>query len=261
MKRITSIFIVIVTVLLALCSCGKADNNTISALTVYGEYDIDGINFKDINDLESSIKELYPENEYLVFNNQDFINIVPKNKINGEIHTAQICLFQSKGEAYDEFVWQLFHATPQNYQCCVVRLNNVVVGGFTDIANSFLKHCAIRIPKERKVSPVAEKTEKNISVDITKLEESLSSYNNITYLYEGDDSEKELSAYKMVVNKDRGSILAWFDKTYAIELGDDFIVHFEMDNNQFAGKYVEYNNCAFIFLDDFWLDMIKQCEK
>ena len=250
--------------MLLLCSCGtneKTNGEKVSALTYCKEYDIDAINYKDIYDLENSLKELYPENEYIVFNNQYFFNIASRDKINGEIHTAQVYIFQTNNQAHDYFVWLLFHSNPQIYQLCTVRANNIVVTGFTDIAIMFLEHNSIKVPKERKVDSVAEKIIKNISVDTTKLEKYLSSDNYTTYLYEEDDSEKELSAYKMIVNKDGSSILVWFDKTYALELGDVFNVHFEMEKKQYAGKYVEYNNCAFIFLDDFWLDMIKQCEK
>ena len=255
MKRITSIFIVIATVLLLLCSCGKADNNTVSACTVFKEYDND-FSFDNFDSVVKMLDDLYDDSDYLVSGSEETgsIAVASRNKNKGEklYGGFLIEIWDSKDEAHTLFEYESIELA-QSCKLSVIRVNNALITGNTYIMIPFIKKMSLSVPSERKVpNSSVETIDKEI--DIEKFFEKVSKSNSTKFYLE------ENRIYSIVDKTGTSILLTSFDnKSYIKDLYD--INDFYKQTENIKGKYVEYNNCAFIFLDDFWLDMIKQCEK
>ena len=254
MKKITSLFVVIVIVMLMLCSCGEANNNTITAWTIYKEYDID-YSFDDFDAVVKTLEDLYEDSTYLVGGSQDlkkgFIWVTSRYKDDGEKTNKffWVEIYDSKDEAHDFFEFGSFSYS-RRLRTSMIRVNNTLISGDTYLLMPYIEKLSLSIPSERKVpNSSVETIDKEI--DVEKLFEKFSKSNLEKFCID------ETKIYS-IINKAGTSIMimSYENKPLVKDL-------YDLDErvDYIAGKYVEYNNCAFIFLDDFWLDMIKQCEK
>lgn len=145
MKRITSIFIVIATVLLLLCSCGKADNNTISACTVFKEYDND-FSFDNFDSVVKMLDDLYDDSDYLVYGSEETgsIAVASRNKNKGEklYGGFLISIYTSKDEAHTLFEYESIELA-QSCKLSMIRVNNALITGNTYIMIPFIKKMSL----------------------------------------------------------------------------------------------------------------------
>ena len=252
MKKIVCLLLAIIIVALVLCSCGEANNNTITAWTIYKEYDID-YSFDDFDAVVKSLEDLYDDSTYLVSGAQEngSIVVLSRNKNDGERFNKGLIIeiYASKDEAHVEFE-ERSSEFARRYRFAMIRVNSAIIYGNTYLLVPYIEKLSLSIPPERKVSSSSVVTIDK-EIDIEKLFEKIKK-GDFTQFYE------DANSIYSIINKSGTSVMVMsFDyKSFIKEI-------YDLDErlDYVAGKYVEYNNCAFIFLDDFWLDMIKQCEK
>jgi len=258
MKKILLIIVVIATGLFSLVSCGN-DNpkkDKISALTYCNEYDFSYINFSD---LLTKAKDIFSSEEYLVQTNQenDTIYIMPSNSEDrSEKGYMFIEKYESIEKAHEVFISNMVGTSPLIYRSILIRINDIIFreyGG--SIALKMLEDYLTDFPDERTVSEGLIQKVINKKIDFDKFEELIKRNKYTKY----DDPLE----YDYIINSDGISSIFWFNSNNTKENSEHIFNSLPTGSKGFllAGTLIEYENCAFIFLDDFWLDIIKQCEK
>lgn len=256
MKKRVALFLAMLFAVCFLCSCEKA--NDIIAYTFYKEYDSEAFDFADIQKI---LNEIYDSKEYFISNvsegNYYIVPVAEERKNDG---TLIINVFETNEMAKKEFEMLIFHTSPQEYRSCVVRINNLLFNGYTSALKNFLIQYHIETPESRLISNKMNKSFVDKKIDVEKLinmsnEKKYWVYSYNTGLF--NEAGEELINYSII--DERGSsmlrILDGFD------IGNEQWFDLFIEINDTTGTFIQYENCAFIFLDDFWLDMIKQCEK
>ena len=258
MKNLISLILATVAVLFSVASCSNnvSDKETVLALTYYNEYDIDSIDF---NELFEKAKTVFSDDEYLVKtgSNNENIYILPwDSNERAEKGYMIIEKYESVEKARDMFKSELVGTSPLIYRSVLIRINDMVLmecGGSLSV--KMLKDYITDLPDDRVVGKELVQKSVDKEIDFDKFEALIEKNKCTKY----DDP----FGYDYIKRSDNISSIFWFNSENSKENSEIIFTALPTGPRGFllAGTLLQYNNCAFIFLDDFWLDMIKQCEK
>lgn len=246
-------------ILITLCvSCGKAES--VSSLCVYKEYDME----VDLTNMDKQLETIYPQSEYMVSKQNDgYYMILPNDEKRLEENgTLFVEVLSSASEAHDIYI-ATFLGIDTYYRYGVIRLNHMVVYGQSDILKPFMAYFSMDIPDEKQIRSGSVIKKYNREIDLEKFSEvakehNYSIYQDSNFYTHYQDSDLYTQSTHYIVINDDGTSLAGL---YAVSEPEAFFDMMLSTGDFTAGRLIVYQNVSFITLDDFWLDIIKQCEK
>ena len=257
MKRITSIFIVIVTVLLALCSCVKKEDKNVSALMLYREFDIE----RSVEITEELLSSLIKDDNLTIttHENEFKIELLGEEEKPVSNNRCVILVYETVDKAktnYESVVSSISHKL---YRYSYIRINNVLLIGRTDYLLPILNYYSLPVPQERELNVYTEKISSNKDFDADKFLSTVKEMG--CKVYSGSKSESFDYTYDVIISADGQMVMSLYT-TESKQHGSIFDSSYYKDREEIT-IYREYsfNNAVINFIDDFWLDIIKQCEK
>ena len=262
MKKIISFSLCFVLIILSLTACNK---KTTSSQCIYKEYDISDITFSK-NEVDDILSQLYSDEDYAININVGDLSlsktdyfILSKGET-GKKNAREyfnLFIYENINESHTEYLFELKSISPLYYNYVVIRINNLLAFGTYNCIEPLLSYFSIQgiektIESEKRVVKAVNK-----EIDILKLKNIFESNNFQVYNQIDSDNDEKIS-FNVVNSAGSSLMVCYVDNNYEAEYNYNHVIN---STEQNAGYCLKYNNCAFIFLDDFWLDMIKQCEK
>ena len=239
-------------ILLLISSCLSCDKEErISSLCVYKEYDME----VDLTNMDKQLETIYPQSEYMVSKQNDgYYMILPNDEKRLEENgTLFVEVFSSASEAHDNYV-EAFLGIETYYRYGVIRLNHMVVYGQSDILKPFMAYFSMDIPDEKPIRSESAIKEYDREIDFEKLSRIAKEYNYSIYQ---DSDLYTHSTHHIVINDDGTSLMG----LYTVSEPEAFFDMMLSTGDFTAGQLIVYQNISIIVIDDFWLDIIRKCEK
>jgi|GEM_PF-2104348 len=264
MKKAISLFIAATIILLALCSCGAYE--MVEASTIFKEYDLDDVNFEDTDQVYQILCDIYNKEFFVSPYDNAFDHIYKSYSIwsLSDDRTDDKCLivdvYKTAQKAHEDYEEKVLFNIPQDYKYGVVRVNNVLLYNSSILVKDFLHYYGLDGPVVRNIRKDVIKKSYNKEIDVEKLLDEIYKTEYTVYVYESgvyNDAGEQYIDYT-VIKTDKMSSLRVLSNEKAI---NERWFDLNVGPKDTAGTLLQYNNLSFVFLDDFWLDIIKQCEK
>ncbi len=248
MKKLIGI-ITLLFLMLALFSCDKKEQ--VDFLCVYKEYDMElqSENFLD------QLKDIYSEPEYIVTEqNPEYFFIIPAAHDELKKYgTLIVEVFPSASEAHAKYV-EAFLGIDVYYRYGLLRINNIILYGQSDMLKPLMLYFEIDFPDEKRICGDSKIIKYEKEIDFEKLVSLLQEQGY--KIYQDIDSYSGNIHYIMI-NETGTALLGG----YTISNPEEFFEVMLSTNHYTAGSMVCYQNISFIMLENFWIDIIEQCEK
>ncbi len=264
MKKTISFIIAIAIIALALCSCGAYE--TVEASTIFKEYDLDDVNFEDADQVYQILCNIYNK-DYLVSPYDNAFDYIYKSYSIWSLSDDRIddkCLivdvYETAQKAHEDYEKEVLLMVPTDYKYGIVRINNILLHNSAILMKDFLHHYGLDEPIVRNIRKDVIKKSYNKEIDIDKLLDEIYKTEYTVYVYESgvyNDAGEQYIDYT-VIKTDKMSSLRVLSNEKAI---NERWFDLNVGPKDTTGTLVQYNNLSFVFLDDFWFDIIKQCEE